>query len=731
MKHLSTVLTVLLLIGLIVPQSAQSQQAQVVRNTRHNTSVPLRSMRLPDATQNGRAPFAVPNKFAKIGGRTDNASDKTGFNDPVRQSILGTLAPSIGVNFEGLTEDDNANVLGFRVVPPDTDGDVGPNYYLQWINSTTEIFDKNGNSVLGPSAGNIYFQGLNTDCATDNDGDPIVLYDELADRWLVSQFSVDASPYSMCVAISTSPDPTGSYHQYEFDFGNDFPDYPKLGIWGNSYTMTTRDFRIGRFFDGISAVALDRTAMLAGDPATMVRFDNAFGGTSIDGYLPADADGAISGPAVFGGHGDDGDTTFELWELDVDWSNPGAATFSPISGVGISSFDGVAPSANQPNGQSLDDLSHFTMHRLHVRDFGAHVSMVANHTVEASPGVLGIRWYEFRNTGGAWTLHQEGTYSPDSDDRWMGSIAINAAGDISLGYSRSSSSMFPSIYFTGQTADQSGSGIMNVAETEIFAGTGSQEGASRWGDYSMMSVDPVDDSFWFTTEYYAETASFDFKTRIASFVLDDAPGGNNNPVASFSFSCTDLSCNFTDTSTDSDGSVVSWSWDFGDSATSTTQNPTHTYTVSGTYPVTLTVIDDGGLSDSDVQDVTVSDGTGTDPTSVSVASIVLSVENLGQGNKRGLATVTVQDDLGDPASGYQVTGDFSGDFSDTGVSGQTDTNGVVELRSSTKKGRSNFSFCVSNVSGDLPYDPSNNGDTNYDCGTSSGHYGRDSSFQQR
>ena len=618
MKHLYSVLAVLLALGLLMPQSTLSQDLQVIQSSRHNTSTALRAMQYAPA-KTARAPFEIPNKIAKVGGRTDNAADKTGFVDPVHQQILGTLAPSIGANFEGSSDDDNAAQLGFRLVPPDTEGDVGPNHYLQWINSVTEIFDKDGNTIFGPTAGNVYFQGLGGDCESNNNGDPVVLYDELADRWLVSQFAVNASPYSMCVAISQTSDPTGAYHQYEFDFGSDFPDYPKLAIWGDSYTMTTRDFVNGAFFGGISAIAMDRNAMLNGDPTTMVRFDNAFGGTFIDGYLPADADGAISGPPLFGGHGDDGDTTFELWELDVDWSNPGAASFNSIPGVGISSFDGVAPDANQPNGQGLADLSFFTMHRLHVRDFGGHTSMVANHTVEVSVGVLGIRWYEFRNTGGNWTLHQEGTFSPDSDDRWMGSIAINAAGDISLGYSRSSSSMFPSIYFTGQTADQSGSGVMNVAETEIFAGSGSQEGANRWGDYSMMSVDPSDDSFWFTTEYYAETASFDFKTRIASFVLDDEPG-NNPPVADFTFSCTDLSCDFTDASTDSDGSITDWEWDFGDGSSSTAQNPGHVFAAAGTYSVTLMVTDDQGDSDSITKDVSVSEPGGNAPPAASFTS---------------------------------------------------------------------------------------------------------------
>ena len=719
MKHLYTVLTVLLFVGLIKPGAALSQQAQVVQSARHNTSVPLRSMTMPASTNNARAPYEVPNKLAKVGGRTTSSADKTGFTDPVRQQIEGTLAPTIGANFEGSSDDDNSAVIGFRVVPPDTDGDVGPNHYVQWINSITEIFDKSGNTLFGPAAGNVYFQGLGGDCESNNNGDPVVLYDELADRWLVSQFAVDASPYSMCVAISQTSDPTGAYHQYEFDFGSDFPDYPKLAIWGDSYTMTTRDFANGSFFAGISAVAMDRDAMLNGDPTTMVRFDNAFGGTSIDGYLPADADGAISGAPLFGGHGDDGNTTFELWELDVDWNNPNAASFNSISGVGISAYDGVVPQADQPNGQGLDDLSFFTMHRLHVRDFGSHVSMVANHTVETDPGTAGIRWYEFRNTGGNWTLYQEGTYSPDSDDRWMGSIAINAAGDISLGYSRSSTSLFPSIYFTGQTADQSGSGVMNVEETLIHAGAGSQSGASRWGDYSMMSVDPSDDSFWFTTEYYDETNSFDFKTRIASYVLDGEPGGNNNPVASFTSSCTLLSCDFTDTSTDSDGSIVSWDWDFGDGNSSSAQNPSHSYSANGTYTVMLTVTDDMGGTGSTSQSVTVNDGTGT--TTMHVEAISGATLVRGGGGGTAEVTVTIEDADGNPVEDATVVGLYSGDVSGEPI-GSTDSNGEVVLVSDQFSSRpGTVELCVSNVThGSLTYNPADNADASFACESVSG-----------
>lgn len=740
MKKLFTVLIPLLLLGMMAPQVAVSQQAQVVNNKRMNRSAPLRDYRPPQAAPMARAPYAVANKISKFGGRNDNATDKVGFTDPVRQMAQGPLAPTIFQSFEGSNDDDNAAILGFRIVPPDTDGDVGPNHYVQWINSISEIFDKNGNTLVGPFAGNAYFAGLGGDCETDNDGDPIVLYDEQADRWLVSQFSVDASPYSMCVAISQTPDPTGAYNQYEFDFGSDFPDYPKLGIWGDSYTMTTRDFANGQFFAGISAVAMDRSAMLAGNATTMVRFPNAFGGTGPDGYLPADSDSPVSGPAIFGGHGDDGNSTFELWELDVDWNNPGAATFTSISGVSVSAYDGVVPSANQPNGQSLDDLSNFTMHRMNVRDFGSHLSMVANHTVETTTGTAGIRWYEFRNTGGNWTLYQEGTYSPDTADRWMGSIAINAAGEISLGYSHSSSTDFPSIRFTGQTTAASGTGTMDILETVIIQGNGAQEGASRWGDYAMMSVDPVDDRFWFTTEYYAATGSFDFNTRIASYELglpaqatdvhvdnittgtQNVGGGNRQgtatvtirndlgqPVAGYDVTGTfsgDINESTGTQTTDASGNV---SFTTSGTAKGNISVSFCVNTVSGALP----------YDSNDNADPAYDCGGGTgNATDVHVENISTGTQGVGGGNKVGTASVTILDDTGAPAVGYDVTGTFSGDISESAGPATTNGSGVASFTTvGTARGGVSVSFCVDTVSGALPYDPNDNASTSYDCST--------------
>ena len=546
MKKIYTMWACLLLAALVVPGTSFAQEILTFEMTRHSTSQPISAMALPEAPQGSALPYSVPNKFMKFGSlKNDGENIQASGQDEVLQNIMGSGYVDVRKSFEGASDADNGALLGFLVVPPDTDGDVGPRHYVQWINLVAEIFDKKGNTIMGPFPGNLFFQGMGGICETTNDGDPIVLYDEGADRWNVSQFALDFDNlnFSMCIAISTTGDPTGSYHQYELNFGTIFPDYPKLGIWGDSYTLTTRNF-IGA--SGQFAIVMDRDAMLNGlaTNALGVIIPTDF---FADGYVPMDSDDPhVSGAPLFGGHtafgkakGMRNEKEFELFEFDVDWDNPGAATFSKVAEVPLPTYNiSAGRYVNQPNGVFLDDLESFTMHRAHVRDFGTHRSLVANHTIKLNPSATAaVRWYEFRDSGSGWYLYQSGTYSPDKRDRWMGSIAMNKYGDISLGYSLSGTDTYPSIAVTGQTADYSGTGIMNVAEKIVQAGGGSQEAANRWGDYSMMSVDPRDErTFWYTNEYYAETGAFDFKTNISAFRLKGgksalADGGTASPDA--------------------------------------------------------------------------------------------------------------------------------------------------------------------------------------------------------
>ncbi len=361
-----------------------------------------------------------------------------------------------------------------------------------------------------------------------NDGDPIVQYDKLANRWILTQFSVSTTPYLQCVAVSTTSDATGTYNRYAFSYGTtQFNDYPKLGVWPDGYYISYNIFNNGQTFAGSKVCALDRTAMLAGGAATQQCFQLS---SSFGGLLPSDLDGTTAPPAGspnffmnFGAN------SLNLWKFHVDFATPTNATFTGPINIPVASFaaacSGGGACIPQPGtNNKLDSLADRLMYRLAYRNFtgtGAHESLVVNQSVKVSgnkrTSVTGVRWYEIRNPNGTPTVFQQGTFSPDSTSRWMGSIAMDKFGNIALGYSASSSSVSPSIRYTGRLVTDA----LGTMQTEniIQAGGGSQIGAlHRWGDYSAMTVDPVDDcTFWYTNEYLKSTGSFNWSTRIASF----------------------------------------------------------------------------------------------------------------------------------------------------------------------------------------------------------------------
>ena len=515
--------------------------------------------------------------------------------DPVLQDNIPSsrATVTIGQNFAGVS-----NLNG--VAPPDTDGDVGLNHYFQMINLSYAVWDKNGNQLLAPADNQTIWEGFDDGQPYDNanDGDPIVLYDEYADRWLVSQFAVNTSnnKFYELVAISTTSDPTGSWYRYAFEFDN-MPDYPKFGIWPDGYYLTVNQFANGSSWAGGGVCILDRDAMINGDAtATMVFFDL---GTSYGSLLPADCDGSTLPPSGSPNYLMNLTTNgLHLWEASVDWNNTSNSTVTLIGTLSVQSYSYSGITIKQPGTTTtLDDLADRLMYRIQYRNFGDHQTMVTSHTVNADGnGQAGVRWYELRNTGSGWSVYQQGTYAPsDGENRWMSSIAMNGNGDIAIGFSVSSSSTYPSIRCAGQTAGApSGLGVLDIAETTIKAGAASQTGVSRWGDYSMMSVDPSDDAtFWYTQEY--STGGWNWKTQIASFSFETPTP--TAPVADFTadqtYISTGSSVNFQDQSLNN---PTSWSWSFpgGTPSSSTEQNPTIAYNTAGTYDVTLTVSNSAG-----------------------------------------------------------------------------------------------------------------------------------------
>ena len=419
----------------------------------------------------------------------------------LRRSELG--------QFEGGSDDDNEDVIGFRIAPPDTNGDVGPNHYVQYINLIVTIYDKEGTVLLGPLPGNAFWAGLGDTCETSNDGDPIVLYDQGADRWFVSQFafpSFPSPPYIQCVAVSATGDPLGEYYQYQFELPDTYlNDYPKFGIWPDGYYMTFNGFDVfGGGFQG-GAFAFDRAAMLEGDPAAMIEFNTGQEG----GVLPSDMDGLIPPPVGAPNYF----LTFNLppsrlimWEFHADFAAPENSTFTQLSDLLVDEFvtpvcgsfrDQCVPQLDSP--ELLETLSHATMNRLAYRNFGTHQSLVTNHTVavegESGP-FAGIRWYELQipaeeegGGGNPWSVHQQQTYAPDENWRWMGSIAQDFNGNIALGYSISSAEMHPSIAIAGRLATDPLNAL--GLESMFLEGTGSQDGTfSRLGRLQLHERRP-------------------------------------------------------------------------------------------------------------------------------------------------------------------------------------------------------------------------------------------------
>src|SRR5436190_12990755 len=385
--------------------------------------------------------------------------------DPVVQSsvglgIFGSEIPGPSVSFDGIQ-----NTCGCS--PPDTDGEVGPNHYVQMVNLHFRIFSKTGTPLAPVMAINTLWAGFGGPCQTENAGDPVVLYDQLADRWLLSQFSDTGAPFFNCVAVSTSPDPLGTYNRYAFS-APVFPDYPKYGVWPDAYYLNTRESQIGNY-------ALNRAKMLAGDPtAEAVRFGITQPGVGPNGLLPSDLDGGTLPPAgapnVFVGttDNDNGAAADQLllYKFHVDFVTPGNSSFTGPVTIPIAPFDTIYGSCSgtrncipQPNGTFIDILSYRQRptFRAAYRKFpDGHEAIVTNQSVEAqaSPLVAGMRWWEIRDPAGTPTLFQEGTYAPGVTDgihRWMGSIAQDKDGNMALGYSVSNATtVFPGVRYTGR-----------------------------------------------------------------------------------------------------------------------------------------------------------------------------------------------------------------------------------------------------------------------------------------
>jgi hypothetical protein len=531
----------------------------------HDTSPPLRTLIAPT----GVASFpdleeteAVPSRRAAARTRSGPGSASTLYG-PLSASPFTLLEsfPGISVSELGYVTDCSKPNQCWAA---DASGAVGPNHYMQSVNFAYSIYDKQGTRLLGPTSTAAFWSGFSAAACGGGWTDVVVLYDHQANRWFVSRFARDPATnyWYQCFAISQTPDPTGSYYRYAYLISQtEFNDYPKFGIWPDAYYMTAeRD----KTFSGKGqfVAAFERDKMLAGDPnpqAVLFTIDgdpnrvcNPNDASSCDhraGMLPADWDGRTAPPAgapnymvrpISSALGWSGPDTLELWQFHVDWGSPGASTLtltdalSPTPYQPACGFDytwsGLDQNCIPQPGTStrLDPLaSGFLMYRLAYRNFGNHEALVLNQTVDVgdqAPNVhAGVRWYELRRTGGSWSVYQQGDYAPDGDHRWIGSIAMDRAGDIALGYNVSGASRYPSIAYAGRAAGDPLGTLSD--ETTLQAGGGSQTGYIFWGDYSQLTLDPTDDcTFWYVNGYQPSTRNdMSWATRISAFRSPSCP----------------------------------------------------------------------------------------------------------------------------------------------------------------------------------------------------------------
>jgi hypothetical protein len=445
------------------------------------------------------------------------------------------------VNFDALS-----NLAA--VYPPDPSGDVGPQHYVLMTNLYLAIYDKSGSTLYGPAANNVLWAGFGGSCETRNDGLPKVLYDQRADRWLLAQPVFESGPGNLiCLAVSASGDPTGSYYRWAMDFENRFPDYPVLAATRDSYVVTTREFLNGSSFYGIGVYALRRSDFLAGaaDPAIVgwqllaASFADELLG---DGLIPVDLDGKAPLPAgtadILLGLQDDGgpytaaSDALNVWRIDPDYEETGLSLIAYQGAISVAAFDSQFPCSPtsrdcipQPGTtEKLDFLSYRQrlMPRAVLRYVGDDWRIVASHAVEATGAMAGIRWYELRDDGsGGLSLYQQGTYSPGSSDaihRWLPSVATDRLGGMAIGFSASNgTATYPTVRYAGRLAGDP-AGALSQGEGSIVEGTGSQTGtASRWGSFSSTTVDPDDCTIWHAGEYIPTTSSSGWRIRVAAF----------------------------------------------------------------------------------------------------------------------------------------------------------------------------------------------------------------------
>ena len=644
--------------------------------------------------------------------------------DPALQTSPGPLISATpGAVFDGVSADRNA--------PPDTNMAVGQNpaynYIFQTVNSRYAIYTKAGALVLGPNSLSSLWSALGPQngCAVNNGGDVIAQYDKAADRWLITQLGAFTAPYTECIAVSKTPDPTGAYTLYTYSFGSTLNDYPKFSIWptasNSAYLATYNLFTNGTTFAGGELCAYDRAKMLAGDPTAQSICKTI---SNDGGYMPADLDGSrppVDGtPAYFLNL--ETLSSLRMYTLTPNFTLPAASTLSLPQDIAVGSFsEACAGGTCIPQlgtTQELDSLGDRLMYRLAFRNFGDHEAMVINHTV-GSGSAVGVRWYELRapvSSSGLFSLFQQGTFAPDATYRWMGSAAMDSAGDIGLGYSASSSSIHPAIRYTGRVPGDP-LGTMGT-EASLTAGTGSQTASlSRWGDYTALRIDPVDDcTFWYTNEYLTVDGTYNWHTSIGSFkfgacAVAPAFAISSSPVSQTVTAGTSTTYSITVTASggftgpvtlSASGLPAGASASFNPSSVTTSGSSTMTVTTSSTTPTGSYALTITGSSGSLTRTTTATLVVNAAPAPDFSLSAAPASQSVPQGNAAGY-TLTIT-----PAGGFtgSVTFSVSGlppgssaTFNPTTVSGSGSSVMTVSTSATTPAG--SYPLTITATSGSL------------------------------
>jgi len=450
--------------------------------------------------------------------------------DPARQQVYGRHGG----------KGTKANWIGQGGAnPPDPTGAAGIDHYMQAVNSSYRIYNKDGSSASAAYPLSSMWPG------TDSDGDPIVMYDRYADRWFISQFQHNngGPPYAMVMAVSETSDPLGSYYLYEYSFSG-FPDYPKFAVWSNAYFMTANS-------GSNDCVAFEREKMILGDPTASkisMTFPNFY--QFFNSVAPAYAEGLWAPednePGWAFAVQDDSwpginDDHIKVLKIELDWDTPNNSSVVVHQEINTTSFNSVFTGSwddiTQPGTtQKLDAVAGIFMYRAQYRRFPGYNSMLLVTTVDANgANRAGVRWYELRedlaSNPGEWYIYQESTFDPnDGNSRWMGNAAMDINGHIGMAYSISGSNEYPGIRYTGRYASDP-LNEMTVEEQVAVEGGGSKtNNGNRYGDYSQMTVDPTDDAtFWFTGEYMGGTNNA--RTRIFSFAMWELLGEDEKPVS--------------------------------------------------------------------------------------------------------------------------------------------------------------------------------------------------------